>query len=86
MHGFKLRTVIRVLAGIAIAANLALAGGLLTDWQSLWENYEAGCLFAPKDVEFKQGMTLCPGQSAHGVVTFTLPAGPAVRRSGDDSL
>lgn len=27
-------------------------------------NSSAGCLFAPKVVQFYQGMTLCPGQSA----------------------
>jgi hypothetical protein len=35
-------------------------------------NLSAGCTpWAPAEVEFKQGMTLCPGQSAKG--TFTIP-------------
>jgi hypothetical protein len=35
-------------------------------------NAAGGCYpWSPKDVEFHQGMTLCPGQTAHG--TIKLP-------------
>jgi hypothetical protein len=33
-------------------------------------NYMAGCFGAPEDVEFHQGMTICPGQTAHGAIVL----------------
>lgn len=35
------------------------------------DNYTSGCYSAPKDVAFEQGMTLCPGQRAHGTIGFS---------------
>ena len=38
----------------------------------LWINAQAGCYpWSPKEVEFKQGMTLCPGQNAK--MTIEIP-------------
>ena len=35
---------------------------------AIYDSFQAGCWSAPKDVEFQQSMTLCPGQTAHGVI------------------
>lgn len=53
---------------VSFAAGTAV---LLLLLASIYDNLSSGCFGAPKDVEFKQGMTICPGQTAHG--TITLP-------------
>jgi len=35
---------------------------------AMFDSYSSGCYGAPKDVEFRQGMTICPGQTAHGSI------------------
>lgn len=37
---------------------------------SVYSNWTDGCYSQPKVVEFTQGMTLCPGQSASFTVDF----------------
>lgn len=56
----------------AITALGALAGGI-----AIHETFFGECgMSAPKVVEFHQGMTLCPGQSA----TLTMPLAVPLHR------
>jgi len=52
------------LGASAMCAAIAIA--------ALISSYRSGCLGAPSVVEFRHGMTLCPGQSTR--MTITLPA------------
>ena len=58
------RTSLRILSGLALAVVILLPLAVFID------NYNSGCIGAPKDVEFHQGMTICPGQTAHGLIVL----------------
>jgi hypothetical protein len=38
-----------------------------------WERHHDECFNAPKVVQFHQGMTICPGQSAQMTIIIPLP-------------
>jgi hypothetical protein len=56
------RTVLLVVNGPLCMAAWLLVGA------SLYDNWQGGCFGAPSDVPFHQGMTICPGQTAHGSI------------------
>ncbi len=58
---------------INIVGALVMALILTVVGFAMFDSYSSGCYSAPKLVEFKQGMTLCPGQSASVSVTFDPP-------------
>jgi len=40
----------------------------------LWVNAEAGCWpWSPAEVEYRDGMTICPGQSVHATIVIIVP-------------
>lgn len=62
--------------GIMIALNAtALIASLANLSLIAWDNWRDGCFNAPADVQFHQGMTLCPGQTAHGAFVVMQPDG-----------
>jgi hypothetical protein len=49
--------------------------GLLVIGFEMFNTYLDGCYGAPKEVEFYQGMTLCPGQEARFTIELPPPNG-----------
>lgn len=61
----------RWLHAIVIIVNLGSASLFLYE---IWPNASAGCFpWSPAEVEFYQGMTLCPHQRARVTIPLALP-------------
>jgi hypothetical protein len=46
------------------------------EWRLLYINARAGCYpWSPAEVEFHEGMTICPGQRARGRIIIIPPTG-----------
>jgi hypothetical protein len=58
---------------------------VVADWKLEWALLQGmwQCWGAPPVVEFRQGMTLCPGQSAEMHVTIPLPPTPLGAKKDD---
>jgi hypothetical protein len=54
---------------LSLAASIPMGLGLLIFGAAMVDSYFSGCYSAPKQTEFHQGMTLCPGQSAVFTIT-----------------